>query len=61
MFCEIIVYFRVPWYRLGDFCCWVLIPVMVPSMPDKDTTHQFNPYYKVSPFQETWSSATLRT
>jgi hypothetical protein len=60
MFCEILVNFCVSWYRLGNFRCWILIPVVVSSMPDKDTAHHFNLFYQITPFQETWSSATLR-
>lgn len=42
MFSEVFINFCVSRNWLGNFCFWVLIPVVSPAMSDKDATKLFN-------------------
>jgi hypothetical protein len=50
-----------PGHRLRDFGLWVLIPIMLAAMANKNTSHIFNCFYQVSSFYNISSSATRST
>ena len=49
------------WDRLGSFCYRVLIPIVISTMPDENTTHLLQLPDQIFSFQATSSSETLRT
>jgi hypothetical protein len=59
--CESLLDLTVPWHRLSNLGCRVLIPVMPVTMTDENTTHAFKSFYQFAPFHDISRSAILRT